>query len=264
MKLSQIIIYPIKSLGGISLLEADVHLKGLAYDRRWVLVNESMRFLSQRELPKLALFQQKLVDDKLIICPSSEPENRLEIQLEAGKNNSKEQVQVWDDLVSAQMVSNDANMWFSSLIGQQCRLFRIMESELRISKDGLKEKEVSAADSQPLLIIGEASLVDLNGRLNQAVEMKRFRPNLVFEGGTPYEEDNWQSFTIGKCSFAGVKPCARCQVITINPQSTLREKEPLQTLSLYRKVGNGVNFGLLVKAQNTNGRIEVGMEIKIN
>jgi uncharacterized protein len=102
---------------------------------------------------------------------------------------------------------------------------------------------VSFADAYPFLVIGEASLADLNSRLEIPVPMNRFRPNLVFSGGTPFCEDGWRDFNIGDQPFRAVKPCARCIMTTIDQQTTTKNAEPLRTLASYRKQDNKVLFG---------------------
>ena len=122
--------------------------------------------------------------------------------------------------------------------------------------------QVSFADGFPFLIISQASLDDLNSRLDSPVEMNRFRPNIVVSGSKPFEEDTWKEIQIGECRFQIVKPCARCEITTINQQTAERGKEPLRTLATYRRDGNKVLFGQNMVALNT-GKISVGDAVKI-
>ena len=124
----------------------------------------------------------------------------------------------------------------------------------------INDENVSLADGFPLMIIGMASLDDLNHRLKVPLPMNRFRPNLIFTGGEAYEEDGWKNFTVGKNRFAGVKPCARCVTTTVNQETGEKGMEPLVTLSKYRKKDNQVYFGQNVLAIDKN-EIHEGDEI---
>jgi uncharacterized protein YcbX len=122
---------------------------------------------------------------------------------------------------------------------------------------------VSFADGYPVLVIGQSSLDDLNTRLSEPVSMIRFRPNLVFEGGLPYDEDQWYEFTVGNLTFYGVKPCARCILTTVDPEKgEIAGKEPIRTLSTYRKRNNKIFFGQNLMTNQT-GTIKIGDEISV-
>jgi hypothetical protein len=129
-------------------------------------------------------------------------------------------------------------------------------------KYALQNDITSFSDGYPVLLIGQASLDDLNGRLDQPVPMNRFRPNIVFSGGTPYQEDGMKHFKVDGLDFFGVKPCGRCVMTTINQDTGSVGQEPLKTLSLYRTANNKVNFGQNV-LHTGFGRIKVGDEIRI-
>ena len=102
---------------------------------------------------------------------------------------------------------------------------------------------VSFADGYPFLIIGEASLAELNTKLSVSVPMSRFRPNFVFSGGNAFDEDNWASLTIGEAVFRAAKQCGRCVITTIDQDTGAKSDEPLRTLSQFRKVNNSVLYG---------------------
>jgi uncharacterized protein YcbX len=104
-------------------------------------------------------------------------------------------------------------------------------------------ESVSFADGMPYVMIGQASLDELNQRLEVPISMDRFRPNLVFSGGEAYAEDQFKQLQIGEVEFQVVKPCARCVLITVNQQTGEKGKEPLATLATYRTVNNKVYFG---------------------
>lgn len=241
LQLSQIWIYPIKSLGGIPLDTARVFPKGLEHDRRWMLTDEAGMFMTQRAHPKMALFRVEINETHLIVTFSG---SSLAIPL----NESKKEVvhaKVWNDAITAFEVNEHCNEWFSSMLGLKARLLTFPESNPRPvdAKYSVSNDHVSLADGYPYLIIGQGSLDDLNARLKQPLPISRFRPNFVFTGGEPYEEDSWRNFKIGPNRFVGVKPCARCTVPTINQETAERGAEPLKTLATYRKSNNEVYFG---------------------
>ena len=247
MQLSEIFIYPVKSLRGVSLNSAKVESRGLAYDRRWMIVADGGEtFFTQREFPEMALLTTELTDNHLIIRHSSKTLEALQIPLEMPKNGASLLVRIWDDTCQAITVSPKADAWLSEALGTPCQLVYMPDDSRRAtdpkySQDG---DIVSFADGYPFLVIGQTSLDDLNKRLPEPVGIERFRPNFVFTGGAAYEEDHWKQFTIGNLNFRGVKKCARCQLTTVNPETGKFGKEPLRTLGQYRLEGHKILFGM--------------------
>jgi uncharacterized protein len=264
--LSQIFIYPIKSLGGIAVTQATVDLRGLQYDRRWLLVDENGRFLTQRTFPEMALLQVSLHPNGLVVKHKHKNLRTLFIPFVPATHYYLP-VQIWDDLVEAVEVSPEATHWFTAALGRFCRLVYMPETGQRQTDlDYANPGEwVSFADSFPILIIGQSSLDDLNKRLENPVPINRFRPNLVFTGGLPFGEDYWQKFRIGELDFKGIKPCARCVVTTIDQETIRKSAEPLRTLATYRTpLGtNKVNFGLNVTPVTWNKIIQTGDKIEV-
>ena len=242
--LTEINVYPVKSLGGISLNEAEVTDCGLKYDRRWMLVDESGRFLTQRVLPQMSLIKTYIENQFLCFNHKLKPELKFSVPLE-NYNDEEKEVVVWDDSVNAVYVGREADMWFSDAIGFKCRLVHMPDDSKRYvdKKYALENEVVSFADAYPFLVIGQSSLNDLNRRLRDRVPMNRFRPNFVFEGGSPFDEDRMKSFKLNDVTFFPVKPCARCVVTTVNQDSGIKGKEPLETLASYRTQNNKVMFG---------------------
>ncbi len=244
MKLTQINIYPIKSLGGISFSSAVVEKRGLRYDRRWMLINSNNDFMTQRQYPQMALLQTAIDGGFLVVHHKKNKTALIKIPLQ---NNSTEQIEVpvWDDFCIAQTSSKEIDNWFSTALNEKCRLVYMPDSTRRIvdPKYSPQEKIVSFADAYPFLIIGEKSLEDLNSKLAAPVPMNRFRPNFVFDGGTPFIEDTFNYFKIGNIKFQAVKPCARCVVTTVNQDTAEKGNEPLVTLSTFRKFDHKVMFG---------------------
>jgi uncharacterized protein len=250
LTLSEIWVYPVKSMGGIRLNSAKVLEKGLAFDRRWMLVDENGVFLTQRLHPRMALFKLALNGDELIIqfryqTPGAYIFPSIVLDTTTTPRGQIFNATIWNDEVDVFEIDRTVSEWFSELLEMNVRLVGFPEKNSR-PVDPLYQvnnEQVSLADAYPFLIIGQSSLDDLNNRLTESVPMNRFRPNFVFTGGKPYEEDEWQTFSIGANRFVGVKPCARCNLPTVNQDTAQRGVEPLLTLSGYRKSGNKVFFG---------------------
>ncbi|MFM7486985.1 MAG: MOSC domain-containing protein [Cytophagales bacterium] len=242
LNLTEIWIYPVKSMGGIRLASAKVMEKGLQHDRRWMLVDSENCFITQRIHHQLALFNLSLQPDGFLI--THQTDSTL-LPFTTHLLPEPLQSKVWADDVTVHEVSKELSNWFSQRLDIACRLVQFPESNTRLvdAQYRVTDSQVSLADGYPILIIGQSSLDDLNSRLQHHLPMNRFRPNLVFTGGQPYEEDNWRGFSIGKKRFVGVKPCARCVLTTIDQQTAMAGKEPLATLATYRKKENKIYFG---------------------
>ena len=261
--LSEIYIYPIKSLGGISVDSAIAEARGLKYDRRFLLVDENAMFMTQRDFPQLTLLKLSFSESGFEVL-NTKDNSRLIIPFESDSNKNIS-VTIWDDVCKAVKVGKDFDDWFSNAINKKCSLVYMHDDEKRIvEKKYIKDELiVSFADAYPYLIIGQSSLDDLNMRLDNPLPMNRFRTNFVFTGGNPFEEDNWNDFRIGDVNFKAVKPCARCVITTTNQDTAERSSEPLKTLSTYRKFNNKVLFGMNVVCFN-NGYVSVGDKIYLS
>ncbi|MCU0406965.1 MAG: MOSC domain-containing protein [Ignavibacteriaceae bacterium] len=175
----------------------------------------------------------------------------------------KNKVVIWDDTVIGEFYNNQIDQWFSEIIGIKCHLVKMPETTRRIVDETYaKNKIVSFADGYPFMIIGQASLDDLNSRLEDPLPMNRFRTNFVFTGGKSFEEDNWKKFKIGDVIFKAVKPCARCVITTTDQETAERAPEPLHTLSKYRKIDNKVFFGMNLICEST-GEVMIGDKIAL-
>jgi uncharacterized protein len=247
--LQDIFIYPIKSLIGIRLTEAKVEEKGFQYDRRWMLVDQSGRFVSQREFPILALLQVQLLDEGLLVFVKKMPEQQLFIPFDLAEG-PEIPVVIWDDEVIGKVVSKSVGQWFTDFLGFEVDLVVMPEATRRKvdPRYAVNGESVSFADGMPYLIIGQSSLDELNSRLEFPVPMNRFRPNLVFSGGEPFLEDRLRKIRIGQVEFQIIKPCARCVLTTVDQETGEKGKEPLKTLASYRTVDNKVMFGQNVVA----------------
>ena len=260
--LSEINIYPIKSLGGISLQSSEVEERGLKYDRRWVLVDESNTFFTQRDFPEMSLIKVAVEKEGLKLQHKSKNVDPLFVPFEF-EHSKSEKVIIWDDTVIGEFYNSQIDIWFSEMIGIKCHLVKMPETTKRVVDESYaKNKIVSFADGYPFLIIGQASLDDLNSRMEIPLPMNRFRTNFVFTGGKPFEEDTWKKFKMGRLEFEAVKPCARCVITTTNQETAERLHEPLLTLSKFRKFGNEVMFGMNIVSYSI-GKINVGDTIEL-
>ncbi len=234
MKLSEVNIYPVKSLKGIALAESVVETRGLRYDRRWMLVDADGQFMTQREFPRMALIETSVNGSGLKVCFDGRelavPDEAAEGPVEVG---------IWEGPVAAAMFGDDVNGWFSDVLDVECRLVTMPQTtrrrippEFAVDPDG---DQVSFADAYPFLLIGEASLGEVNARLGVPVPMNRFRPNLVVSGSEAFAEDSWKKIRIGETIFHLVKPCARCVLTTVDQATGVKDgKEPLKTLASFR------------------------------
>ena len=258
--ISELYIYPIKSLAGIKVHRAEVTDRGFKYDRRWMLIDDNNRFISQREVAAMALLNVSIVDSGLCISTN---DSFIIIPFVPG-NGDLIAVTIWDDICKAQLVDEEADKWFSSVLGINCRLVYMPDESLRNTDANYAPEGsiTSFSDGYPFLLIGQASLDDLNQRLPDPVPMDRFRPNIVFVGSEPYQEDIINEFTIHDINFRGVKLCARCNITTINQASGLSGKEPLKTLAGYRAKNKKIYFGQNLVHSGV-GEITVGDEIVI-
>lgn len=260
--LTDIIVYPIKSLGGISMKTAKVEKRGLQYDRRWMLVDENGMFLTQRKFPEMALLQVEIMEKGLEVSHKIKNVKVLNIPFDM-KPMEHLRVQIWDDECAAFTINDDINQWFSDILGTNCRLVYMPDDSLRqLDKRYAKNGDITGfSDAYPILILGEIALENLNNKLTTTISMNRFRPNFVFKGGKPNEEDNWKEFKIGEVGFYGVKPCARCVMTTINQENAAKGKEPLKTLATYRKFGNKILFGQCLVPKEINVMVNIGDKI---
>jgi uncharacterized protein YcbX len=261
LTLSKIWIYPIKSLGSIELTSSRVLEKGLQYDRRWMLVDSAGVFMTQRIHPKMALLKLALDHDHIFITNKINNE-QLSFFVETSAIGDPIRATIWDDQVDVVEVDPMFSEWFSRQLNFSCRLVSFPENHSRPVDPRFKinDEHVSLADAYPFLIIGQSSFDDLNNRLAEKIDINRFRPNFVFTGGEPYEEDSWRNFSIRDNRFVGVKNCGRCVLITVNQETAEKGVEPLQTLSTYRKRENKVLFGQNLVALDF-GNVSVGDEI---
>ncbi len=259
MQLSGISIYPVKSCAGLDLPQVSLDRFGPEGDRRWLVTDPRGRFISQRECAEMALISALPVPAGLQLGGS----DGVEVPVPA--DGARERwVQVWEDRLMARDAGDGAAAWLSQRLGRDCRLFYMPDSARR-RVDGLYAREgetVSFADGFPLLLISEASLEDLNGRLPQPVPMNRFRPNLVVSGAEPFAEDGWRRIRIGAVELQVAKPCSRCVIPSIDQATAQRDGSINRVLASYRRQQGQVYFGQNLLYRET-GTLQLGDEVQV-
>ena len=235
--LEQLWVYPLKSAAGVALARSEVAPRGLLHDRRFMVVDPAGMLVTLRERAELALVRTAVDGDCLrLSAPGTPP---LTVPLEPGGVPGV--VFMWTTPVDA-LVVEAASAWLGSLLGGDYRLVW-MPDESRRPYPGRTDTPLSFVDGNPLHLLSEASLADLNGRLGTPVAMTHFRPNLVVSGCAAYAEDTWETLQIGNLTLERLGPCARCAVVNVDPDTATPDREPLRTLARYRRVGREVHFG---------------------
>jgi uncharacterized protein len=263
MQISQLFIYPVKSLSGIAKQSVEIVNTGFKHDRRWMLIDENNVFLSQRTHPQMALLQTAEGENGITVFHKQNPQEAITISFE-NNYDKKLMVTVWDDTCVAAEVNKNLDDWFSDILHINCKLVYMPNDTKRLvdKRYALNDEITSFSDGYPILMIGQNALDNLNKKLTEALPIDRFRPNIVFTGGHAHIEDELAAFSIDEMNFLGVKPCSRCVMTTINQQTAQKAKEPLKTLATYRMKNNKIYFGQNV-LQQQNGFISVGSEMKI-
>lgn len=262
MQVSEVTIYPIKSCAGISLSSASTTSRGFEYDRYWLITQPDGTFLTQREFPKMVHIQTRVENNRLYFNAPDMPE----MSVYAKFVGTELEVRVWKTTgIETYDYGDNAAQWLNNYLGIETRLVRMKDTYQRPVDPTYAMQDtdqVGFADGYPFLLISQASLDDLNERLDQPVPMNRFRPNIVVTGTEPFAEDTWRRVKVGEVVFEVVKPCARCVVTTTDQITGERGKEPLKTLATYRDNGNGVMFGQNLIHHHL-GKVKVGDKVKV-
>ncbi|ARU56564.1 Fe-S protein [Oleiphilus messinensis] len=253
--------FPVKSLAAIESEAVEIDSFGVKGDRRWMMVDEQGKFITQRQKPELSLISVNEVGHEIQITL---PGGMRSVTLSPEEVAVSERVTVWSDQVNALVYQGDANHILSDYLDAPVRFVYMPETTFRqVDRTYFAaDQRVSFADGFPLLLLNEASLAELNGRLSTPVPISRFRGNIIIDGVEAFEEDGWKSIQIGDLQFDLVKPCSRCVMTTVDSSTGKKGREPLMTLSTYRKNDYGICFGQNMVQRGT-GVIRLGDRVEV-
>lgn len=271
MHVSGLFIHPVKSLRGLSVPKVELDLMGFVGDRRFMIVDDTGRFLTQRTLPRMALIETSLTPDTLLLAlPSGET---VGVRRASDATARSRSVSVWkSDQLQAEDCGDAAAARLTGFLGVPCRLVRAGNAFHRpMTKPAARAVDrLSFTDADPLLVIGEASLGELNNRLmmrgEDPVPMNRFRPNLVIHGCDAFAEDTWPRLRIGDVVLRAGDPCARCIMTTTDQLTGERGKEPLRTLATFRRDPTNptdINFGHNFIHETKSGTLTLGAPVEV-
>lgn len=271
MHLSGLFLYPVKSLRGCAVSSATVDDLGPVGDRRFLVVDENGRFLTQRALPRMTLIETALSAGRLTLRAAGSGE--IDVPTAPDEAAPLRSVSIWkSENLLAEDCGDAVAAWLGEFLRTRCRLVRIGP---KFHRPVLKQAAgpgdvVTFADAVPFLVIGEATLADLNDRLvaqrEDALPMNRFRPNLVVAGSAPYAEDTWSRVRIGEITFRSAGACIRCTIPTTDQLTGERGKEPLRTLATYRRTAansTDVIFGQNLIHETKRGTLRVGDAVEL-
>ncbi|WP_282699869.1 MOSC N-terminal beta barrel domain-containing protein [Streptomyces sp. CC219B] len=264
-ELQAIHVHPVKAFRGTAPRESLVEPWGLAGDRRWTVIDDGGKVVTQRQQPRLAKAAAELLPGGglRLSAPGMPP-----LTVPVPRPDGTLAVQVFRDKVEAVLAEDDAaHAWCSTYLGADVRLVHMDDPATRrpVDPDYARPGEtVSFADGYPLLLTSAASLDALNRLIAQGehadegpLPMNRFRPNVVVSGAPAWAEDDWSRIAIGEVVFRVAKMSGRCVVTTVDQATAERGREPLHSLGRHRRKDGKVVFG-----QNlvplTGGTIRVG------
>lgn len=264
MHIDYLNIFPIKALAGISVKSAVITAKGLQYDRRFMLVDESNRFITQRTHPQLTAFSVKLEGSRLKI--SHAMAGHVAFEVDPPEGDSFPAI-VWNDSVQVSAVGDEVDQFFSEALNESVRLVGMPKTShrqvnLMYGKEG---DDVSLADAYPILLLGTASIAELSSRIQTPVPLNRFRANIGVIGSLPWAEDTWNTVQIGNAEIQLVKPCERCIVLRTDQQTGERHDEPMKTLLTYRRIDKKVMVGIncIPSGSAIGAEIHVGQRLAV-
>lgn len=262
LQLTAIYIYPVKSLRGISLSDANIEHGRLVGDRNWLLVDAGGHFMHMRDYPRMARISADVTSGGIEV--RMDGMSSLDIaRPTVDSERPIEHVRLWRRSAAVTAVGDDADDWFSRALGVRCRLMAFVPDVAGLNVPSY-ETNSSLQDATPFHLTTEESLADLNARMAAPIPMNRFRPSLVVRGAAPYAEDRWKTLAIGETTLRWIKPCTRCVATTTDHETGERpSREPLYTLSRYRRWGNEVVFGHYLVADTWGDRLSVGDRVSV-
>jgi uncharacterized protein YcbX len=274
-RIASLVTYPIKSCGGVAQTRTQLGEAGLEHDRLWMVVDDHGEFLSQREVPRMALVRTAIRLNELRIRAPGMIGIDLPIDVEEDEPDVVRRVSVWNDVVDAVDEGDYVAAWFTEFLGRTARLAKLHPQARRLvnrRRTGGIEIAHRFADSAPLLVTSEASLEDLNLRLEGAgteqVPMDRFRANIVLSGVDAYAEDRIDTLAVGGAVLKALKPCVRCEIPCTDQATGEVSTEPMATLAAYRadaRANGGITFGMHFIVISGHGEtVETGQEATID
>jgi len=262
IELTDIFIYPVKSLRGLRLEEAALEHGRLVGDRHWLLIDERGAFMHQRDYPQMTRVQPTLTDGGIAVARAGMPMLQIDRPVPTAADRVRH-VRLWRRRAPVVHVSRDADAWFTQALGVPCQLMAFVPE---VGALDVPSYEVHSAlqDATPFHLTTVESLGDLNARMAAPIPMNRFRPNLVVRGAEPYEEDRWKTIAIGETTLRWIKPCTRCVATTTDQETGERgSRDPLFTLARYRRLGPEVVFGHYLVADSWGPRLRVGDRVEV-
>lgn len=262
IRISELNIYPIKSAGQIALQSAKLTRFGFEGDRRWMVVDELGKFITQRENAAISLIRIKLSETQMELAAPSMP--GLTVNSIPEKRQSMS-VKIWLDQCDANDMGDEVAHWLSEYLSTTCRLVHMPETTRRPTDPGFSSEgdTVSFADGFPLLLISEASLSELSDRIGREVEMNRFRPNIVVSGCDAFAEDLWGVVQIGGVEYTVAKPCARCSMPTIDQETGKVDRDVMTTLASFRRKPDGQIYLGQNLISRGDGVVNIGDELQV-
>jgi len=242
LKIISLHIYPIKSLGGQTVKAPRATLSGFEYDRQWMLVDETGKFQTQRDFPKMALLAAGVDKGQVTCYEKNKPDNKISFNVDAHLEEQLK-VNIWSDKLKATLVDPLVDEWFSDQLKSKVRLVNRSNRKKYIHK--LKKSyPTNYPDAYPYLVLSTNSLEEINSHLNEKIGLERFRANIIIEGNEAFFEDQMDEFLLGSVPFKMIKRCGRCIVVNTDQDTSAVYKEPLKSLSKYRKFRNKIMVGM--------------------
>ncbi|MFT5136514.1 MAG: hypothetical protein ACI9XU_000751 [Arenicella sp.] len=259
IKTSQLSVYPVKSANGNAVATMWLDAMGPKWDRRWMVVDANYRFITQRKFAQMCHIKTKLSGDNLTLSAPGAGSITLD-----DPSAMAHDVVVWGDTVQAQDCGDVAAQWLSDYLGRSCRLvFMADETRRFVNPEHAKNREiVSFSDGYPILIVSSESLELLNSKLDNDVQMDRFRPNIVVTGCAPHAEDQWKRIKIGEIEMSLVSACSRCIMPSIDQQTGDKNQKVLDALQAYRRCDREIYFGMNA-IHHSVGKIKLGDQLTI-
>jgi uncharacterized protein YcbX len=257
--------YPIKSCRGIALDEALVGARGIANDRRFMVVDDDGTFRSQRKDPRLALVSTRIDGSMLHVAADGHGDVVIDLATTDDPEAPRVRARVHRDEVRTVDQGGGAAAFFSELLGAGSRLVALPGDERRPARwtsDDATTHEVSLADAAPLLLTSHASLRALQLEIEEPIPIERFRANIVVEAAEPWAEEQWRELHVGETELAFAAQCTRCTITTTDQHTGARGEEPLRTLARVRRTDAGAVFGIYLLPRTTGTVIRAGDDVQ--